>query len=58
LTRYVTIRGTVYQALLRCWDPEIETSKTALSMSCLSIGMLTACPTVVLALRRVKKREA
>jgi len=55
LTRYVTIRGTVYQVLLRCWDPEIETSKTVLSVSCLSLGMLTACPMVVLFSKKVKK---
>jgi len=57
LTRYVTIHGTVYQALLLCWDPEIETSKTVLSVSCLSIGMLTACPIVVLVSKKVKKRR-
>jgi len=56
-TRYVTIRGTVYQALLYCWDPEIRTSETALSLSCIGLGVFVACPIIFLSVkRRIKWR--
>lgn len=57
ITRYVTIRGTVYQALLHCWDPEIETSKGVFSASCVGLGIITASPLVSLFLKRAYKKR-
>jgi hypothetical protein len=57
LTRYVTVCGTVYQALIYCWDPKVETSKATLSASSICIGTVAACPIVYIVLRRtIKKR--
>lgn len=57
MTRYVTIRGSVYQALLHCWDPEIQTSKTALSASCVGMGVFAASPVVYLVSKRAYKKR-
>jgi len=58
LTRYVIVRGTVYEALLYCWDPEIKTSKVVLSASSISMGILAASPIVYIVLRgTIKKRR-
>jgi hypothetical protein len=57
LTRYITICGTVYQTLLYCWDPEIETYKTNLSLSCIGIGILVACPMILPFVKRRAKME-
>lgn len=59
LTRYVTIRGAVYQVILHCWDPVMETSESVLSASCIGFGIITASPIVLVFSRRLlKKRRA
>ncbi len=57
LTRYVTIRGDVYQVILHFWDPVTETSKNALSASCIGFGLITASPMVLVVSRRLLKRR-
>lgn len=57
LTRYVTIRGDVYQVILHCWDPITEASKNVLSASCIVFGLITASPMVLVFSRRLLKRR-
>jgi hypothetical protein len=57
LTRYITIRGDVYQAILHFWDPIAETSTKVLTASCIGFGLITGSPMVLVFSRRLLKKR-